>query len=286
MTNPSNLCYFTFTFCLAAFDAALTTIPPAPSGFMKLKQSLVSVIMPVYKAERFLPHCLDSLAKQSYTNLEIIAVNDKSNDNSLKILKQFRKKHKNIQILNNKKHYGLAVCLNRALRSASGQFLTMMNAFDFVPSDKFKIQVNYLSMNPKVVAVGSQYVTVNENNKTLQKSNLPQVHEDIYKTLLRSISLKPETIMINRLLIPKDILYFTTNKYPLIFTEVLIKLLQYGKIANLRKVLYHQRIGIRRYRRRANRLSQSLSFLQLLLKSRSVYDYRPPLLSSLPAMFR
>ena len=186
--------------------------------------------------------------------------------------------------MTNKKHYGLAVSLNRAVKASNGQFLTMMNPNDFIPLHKFKRQVNYLNVNSKVVAVGSQYVTVNENNKPLHKSSLPEEHDDIYKTLFRAYSFKPETVMINRLLIPKDILRFTTNKYPLIFTEVLIKLLQYGKITNLNQALYRQRTGIRRYVRRSNKFKHSLSFLQLLLKSRSVYNYRPPIFSSIPIL--
>lgn len=251
---------------------------------MKLKQSLVSIILPVYNADRFLTHCLETLTKQSYSDIEIIAINDKSRDNSLKILKQFRKKHKNLQILQNKKHYGLSICLNRAMCSAKGQFLTMMNPFDFVPVHKFRKQVNYLKRNPKVVAVGSQYVTVTEKNKTLSKSSLPQGHDDICKKLLHTSSLKPETIMINRILIPKDILHFKTNKYPLIFTQVIVKLLQYGKIDNLGEALYSQRTGMRAPSSRKNRLKYSLSFLRLILESRSFYNFRPPLMSSLPTL--
>jgi glycosyltransferase involved in cell wall biosynthesis len=261
---------------------------------MKLKESLVSIILPVYNADNFLIHCLETLMKQSYANLEIIAIDDKSKDNSLKILKEFKKKYKKthpeqnrkVHILQNKKHYGSAVCLNRAIRIAQGQFLTFMNPFDYVSLHRLKRQINYLSINPKTVAIGSQYVTINENKKPIEKSNLPQQHEEIYHTLLHSISLKPETVMINRMLLPKDILHFTTNKYPLLFTEVLIKLLQYGKIANLNQSLYTHRLIIKRYARQSSKLKHTLSLLQLWLKSRSIYNYRPSLRTSIPAMFR
>ncbi len=259
---------------------------------MKLKQSLVSIIMPVYNAGKFLPQCLETLASQSYSNLEIIAINDNSKDNSLKILKEFQKninktcpeRSRRIQILQNKKHYGPAVCLNRALRLAQGQFLALMNPNDTISLQKLKRQVNYLCDNAKTVAIGSQYVTMDENNKPLEKSSLPQEHEAIYQSILPSRSLKPETVMINRMLVPKDILHFTTNKYPLVFTEVFIKLLQYGKIANLSQSLYRHRVGIRRYTRKSGKIRHTFSLLKLLVKSRSSYDYRPSLPSSLPAL--
>jgi glycosyltransferase involved in cell wall biosynthesis len=249
---------------------------------MKLKQKVVSVIMPVYNAGKFLPQCMESLIKQSYSNIEIIVVNDKSKDNSLKILQEFKKDYNNIHILQNKKHYGPAVCLNRATRVASGQFLALMNPCDYISINKFKRQINHLLKNPKTVAVGSQFVTISEHNKQLKKSSLPQDHEEIYQALLPSLSLKPETVMINRMLLPKDILHFSTNKYPLMFTEIFIKLLQYGKITNLNQPLYKHRVGIRRYTRNPSKLNHSFSLLKLLLKSRSTYDYKPTF--SLPAI--
>lgn len=259
---------------------------------MKLKESLISIIMPVYNAGEFLPQCLETLTKQNYPNLEIIAIDDSSKDNSLKILKQFKKKHKKtrpeqnrrIKILQNKKHYGTAICYNRALRVAAGQFVTFMNSFDLISLNKLKKQINYLRTNPKTVAIGSQYTSIDENNKSLKKSSLPQEHEKIYHTLIPSHSFKPETILINRMLLPKDLLHFNTNKYPLVFTEILIRLLQYGKIANLKQSLYFHRVGIGRLPRSSSKLKHTFSLFQLFLKSRSAYDYRPSLFYSLPAI--
>ncbi len=253
---------------------------------MKLKESLISIIMPVYNAGEFLPQCLETLTKQNYPNLEIIAIDDSSKDNSLKILKQFKKKHKKIKILQNKKHYGTAICYNRALRVAAGQFVTFMNSFDLISLNKLKKQIKYLRTNPKTVAIGSQYTSIDENNKSLKKSSLPQEHEKIYHTLIPSHSFKPETILINRMLLPKDLLHFNTNKYPLVFTEILIRLLQYGKIANLKQSLYFHRVGIGRLPRRSSKLKHTFSLFQLFLKSRSAYDYRPSLKLLFPPLVK
>lgn len=253
---------------------------------MELKKSLVSIIVPVYNAGGFLHQCLETLAEQKYPNLEIITIDDCSRDNSLKILKEFKKKYKKIEIIQNKKHYGLAVCCNRALRIARGQFVTFMNSCDLVSVHRFKRQVNYLRANPRTVAIGSQYTSINENNKSLKKSSLPQEHEEIYHTLLPSRSLKPETILINRMLLPKDLLYFTGSKYPYAFTEIMIKLLQYGKIANLKQSFYFHRVGIKRSPRRSSKLRQTFSLLQLFLKSRASYDYRPSLKLLFPPLVK
>ncbi|MBU4098901.1 hypothetical protein KJ980_04590, partial [Patescibacteria group bacterium] len=66
--------------------------------------------------------------------------------------------------------------------------------------------------------------------------------------------------------------------------EILIRLLQYGKIANLKQSLYFHRVGIGRLPRSSSKLKHTFSLFQLFLKSRSAYDYRPSLFYSLPAI--
>ena len=91
---------------------------------MEDKKPLVSIILPVFNSEKFLHFCLKSLIRQSYKNIEIIAIDDNSKDNSFKILKSFRKQDKRLHVSKNIKKYGFPVCLNRALKKAKGQFRT------------------------------------------------------------------------------------------------------------------------------------------------------------------
>jgi glycosyltransferase involved in cell wall biosynthesis len=206
---------------LLAFLSHLLSILP-----MKLQTSVVSVILPVHNAGKFLEACLDSLALQSYQNLQIIAIDDHSKDDSVAILRKFKKQFANFEIYRNKKRYGLAVCYNRALKRAKGKFVAFMNPNDMNAMSRFKRQVTFLLNNPKTVAVGTQYTSIDESNKKLERSELPETHETIYDTLIHTSSMHPETIMINRELLPKDLLYFRNNKYPFIFTEVFVKFFQ------------------------------------------------------------
>jgi glycosyltransferase involved in cell wall biosynthesis len=190
---------------------------------MKLKDSVVTVILPVYNATKYLPDCLNSLETQTYQDLQIIAIDDHSRDDSLKILRKYKKNFANFEIYSNKKRYGLAICYNRALKRAQGKFIAFMNPHDINAISRFKRQVNFLLNNPKTVAVGTQYTRIDESNKKLERSDLPEEHETIYDTLLHTSALHPETVMINRKLLPKDLLYFKNNRYPFIYTEVFVK---------------------------------------------------------------
>lgn len=242
-----------------------------------LKENTVSIILPVYNAGRFLGECLESLDAQTHENIQIIAIDDKSTDNSWSILRKYNKKLKNLQIYKNKKHYGMSVCYNRGLKRALGQFLAFSNPNDLNSPIRFKRQANYLLQNPKTVAVGTSYTRIDNQSSKIERISLPQEHETIYDNLLHTKSLYPETVMINRMLIPKDILYFKSNRYPFIFNEVFAKLFQYGTVANIGHALYYHRVGLKRNKRRASKINHIANTVKLWLRSRAEHDYRPSL---------
>jgi glycosyltransferase involved in cell wall biosynthesis len=253
---------------------------------MKLKQDLVSVILPVSNAARFLPECLDSLKDQTYDNLQIIAIDDFSKDNSYSVLKKFQKELKNLEVYKNKKRYGLAICYNRALKHAKGQFVAFMNPHDINSISRFKRQVSFLSKNPKTVAVGTQYTSIDENNKKLERSNLPEEHEVIYENVIQASSFHPETVMINRERLPKDLLYFSHSKYPFVFTEVFLKFFNYGLVANIKHALYYHREGVKRHSRKASKVRQMLSMAKLWISAKSYNDTAPSLRSFFPQLVK
>ncbi len=253
---------------------------------MRLKSNVISVILPVYNAGKFLAECLDSLASQTHEDLQIIAIDDKSRDDSYKILKSFQKKINGLEVYKNKKHYGMSICYNRGVKRAKGQFITFLNANDVNSPNRLKRQINFLLQDPKTVAVGTQYTKINEDCKKIERISLPQTHEIIYDNLLHTESVCPETVMINRLLIPKDLLYFKSNKYPFIFNEVFAKFFQYGTVANIGQSLYFHRVGVKRNHRKISKLEKLTSTVLLGLTSWAEYDYRPSLRSLLIPLAR
>lgn len=242
---------------------------------MQNKNTLVSVILPVRNAGRYLSDCLESLRSQSYNNIEIIAIDDCSRDDSVNILNKFKRLDKRIKVFQNKKQYGLAVCFNRAMKQAKGRFVTFMSPHDMSTRFRFARQVSFLEQNPKVVGVGSQSVLIDEENKQLGKSTFPQGHEGIYHKLLTGLSMQFESVVLNKMLLPKDILKFTTNSYPFIFSGVFVKLQQYGKYANLDQYLYYHRQQTLQIYQHLSGMSKTFSFIKLWLNSITEHDYRP-----------
>jgi glycosyltransferase involved in cell wall biosynthesis len=93
----------------------------------------VSIIVPVYNVEKYLRECLDSLVNQTLKDIEIICINDASPDNSLKILKEYKKKNpKLIKIIDLKKNVGQGCARNHGLDKAQGEYISFVDSDDYV----------------------------------------------------------------------------------------------------------------------------------------------------------
>jgi glycosyltransferase involved in cell wall biosynthesis len=250
---------------------------------MKNQNPLVSILLPVHNNERHLRECLESLLSQSYKNLEIIAIDDNSRDKSYKLLKEAKKKDKRVRIYKNVKRYGLCLTLNRALRRSKGQFIAVMEATDRLVSTKIRKQVKFLLANQDISAVGTQCLFINEINRKIGKSEFPEENHTIYSSPLHGISVQFETLLINKFTLPKDLLKFKSNSHPFIYNDLLLKILPYGKIANLNEHLHLHRKHPEEY---FNDLKKNFkSFIKLGLKSIILYNYKPQFKSLTPIKY-
>lgn len=247
--------------------------------FMKTVKPLVSILLPVHNCERFLADCLKSLVGQSYRQIEIIAIDDKSSDNSLKILRSFAKKYsprggagKKVRLYRNIKRYGIVMTLNRLLRRAKGDYIAFMSAKDISNRSRIKKQLEFLLGNQGVVAVGSQCKFTNDKGKIIGKSDFPKENQFIYQSPLHGISMQFETVLINTTLIPKDLLQFQASSDHFIYSDVLMKLLPYGKFANLPKYYHFHRNNPKEYF--GDLRIHLISLIKLWIKSIANYDYQ------------
>lgn len=92
---------------------------------------LVSIIVPVYNTEKYISECLHSLIQQSYTHIEIIAVDDGSTDNSLKILNDISAKDKRLKVFS-QPNQGVSAARNLALNKATGEYIMFVDADDWI----------------------------------------------------------------------------------------------------------------------------------------------------------
>jgi glycosyltransferase involved in cell wall biosynthesis len=244
---------------------------------MNNQKPLISILLPVHNANGALKECISSLLSQTYRNIEIIAIDDFSSDKSYKILNALKKKNKRLRAYKNVKRYGLAVTLNRLVKKAKGSFIAFMDTDDISSPNRLKKQLNFLLNNLDVVAVGSQCTFIDEKGKKIGRSDFPTENSLIYENPLHGISMQFETVLINKTLLPKDILKFNTGSNPFVYSDIFMKLMPYGKFANLDQFLHFHRNDPKIYLSDVKR--NIISLIKLWIKSKAFYDYTPPLRS-------
>lgn len=104
---------------------------------------LISIVVPVYNAEKYLDKCLSSLTSQSYKNIEIICVNDGSKDSSLNILKEYQEKNDRVVVID-KANEGVSVARNVALDIAKGEYILFVDSDDWIDISTCEEAVNTL----------------------------------------------------------------------------------------------------------------------------------------------
>lgn len=106
---------------------------------------MISIIMPLYNAERFLEKTLQSIANQTYRDYELICIDDASSDLTAEIVKKAQLADKRIILLHNQERKGAAYSRNKAMRQARGDYLAFLDGDDIF--DEKMLEKAYISIN-------------------------------------------------------------------------------------------------------------------------------------------
>lgn len=133
---------------------------------------LISVIIPVYNAEKYLEECIKSLLGQSLYNCEFIFVNDGSNDNSVDIIRSYIKKDKRITLIN-QKNQGVSEARNTGILNAKGEYIGFVDSDDYVDSDMYKVLYKEIK-NEKCEVLISNFEEELNGNKYVRRYSLKE----------------------------------------------------------------------------------------------------------------
>lgn len=112
-----------------------------------MNQPLVSIITPVYNAEKFLSETIKSIQSQTYKNWELLLVDDCSKDNSAKIIEEFKISDNRIKYIKLEKNSGASVSRNTGIKNAKGRFIAFVDSDDIWKPEKLEVQVKYMLEN-------------------------------------------------------------------------------------------------------------------------------------------
>ncbi len=117
----------------------------------------ISVVVAVYNAEKFLKKCIESILNQTYSNIEIILVNDFSADNSLSICNEYSSKYDNIITINNKRNFGVSAARNAGIDVSTGEYICFVDSDDYVEENYLERLYSYYQRFNTVPICGFVY---------------------------------------------------------------------------------------------------------------------------------
>ena len=150
-----------------------------------MEKDLISVIIPVYKVEKYLEKCIESIIKQTYTNLQIILVDDGSPDNCGKICDEYAKKDSRIEVIH-KINGGLSDARNVGINRANGRYIGFVDSDDYIKEDMYEKLINLIKEYNADVSICNLYDVIDGKEYVRNKDN--GIHEysriDILKEIL------------------------------------------------------------------------------------------------------
>ncbi len=131
----------------------------------------VSVLVPIYNVEKFLPECLNSLVNQTLKEIEIICINDGSTDKSPKIIKEYAAKDKRIKMID-KKNSGYGDSMNQGLKKATGEYVGIVESDDFIDLNAFEKLYKIAKREKADVVKANFYEYFTDKKKDVAKSEM------------------------------------------------------------------------------------------------------------------
>ncbi|SFJ39640.1 Glycosyltransferase involved in cell wall bisynthesis [Terrisporobacter glycolicus] len=161
-------------------------------GSEDVQGCLISIIIPIYNAEKYLQDCLDSVIKQSYKNLDIILINDGSTDNSEEICEEYKNNDSRIRLIN-QKNKGAAMAKNVGLELIKGELFAFLDSDDMLHSNNLEIlYTNMINTNADIIEGNFTTNLYKFNNKPIIKNSI-----DIEKTKTFTTEKGLEELIIN-----------------------------------------------------------------------------------------
>lgn len=264
--------------------------------------NLISVIVPIYNVEPYLRECLDSILSQSYKNLEIIMINDGSQDNCGNICDEYAEKYSNFNVIH-KKNQGLGPARNTGLEKVTGKYVMFLDSDDYIDSDFIELLYQKIENN-NVDYVKSGFRRVDNDKKILGttiysneifKEN--EVRLDFAPRLIASAPNKKDSFepsvcasLYKTDVINNNNIRFLSEKNPATSCEDLIFNLEYLQLANgacsISDIGYNYRYNEKSYTTayRADRLDNSFALYKYIKRVLKELNYNEFVFSRLDTM--
>lgn len=205
---------------------------------MTTKEPLISVIMPVYNAEKYIRRSLESMLNQTYRNLEILIGDDASTDRSVNIISSYDDNR--IKVFQYDQNLGYVKNCNTLFEKVTGDFIAFQDADDYASFDKFEKQLDAFQANTELAICGTNFIAYTEDGQPMFCSSFEESHQDVYNAIPSYFPVKPSSFLLKREV------YEAIGGYNLFWDRVggedyywFALMLEKYKFFNLKEPLYH-----------------------------------------------
>ncbi len=214
-----------------------------------MKKPLISVIMPVYNAEKYVGEAIESILNQTFTDFEFLIFNDGSKDTSAEIVQSYAQKDSRIIFYNYQKNTGYLKHLNEGIDKAQGKYIARMDADDISLPQRFEKQIAYMESHEEVGICGTWF-TVFENSIENISTVMQSLEQDsaIKIATFHSCPFGHPTVMAQTKLLKQN--KYDENFYPAEDYELWSRLIPITKFYNIQESLLF-------YRHHANNISKN-----------------------------
>lgn len=243
----------------------------------------VSILIPIYKAERYIENCLQSVFEQTYDNIEYILVDDASPDHSIDIVNQtirkYQEKSQSVKIIINKKNLGIAKTRNILLNNATGDYIYFVDSDDFIKNNTIELFVSTaLKENADIVRC-NYYKYINGTCNAVMRESCNDEKDMVANCLSTESSMKSLWLLfIRRSIFTDNHLKFPDNINGCEDYLMTIKLFYYAsKIVDIPEPLYYYRLDNqesvtqRKYYFHTNACN-AINEVILFLKEKQIYE--------------
>ncbi len=202
----------------------------------------ISLIIGVYNGAGKLRESLDSILSQTFSDFEIVIVNDASTDETATVLSEYAVRDTRIKIIINEKNFGLTKSLNRGIIASSGDYIARMDNGDISYPARFEKQVAFLDTHKEYCMVGSFANLTNDASVVIGVLQYPATNEEIVRKLIRHNLFVHSSVMMRRSILEEVGFYNEAWRYAQDY-ELFFRMIQKGKVANIAEPLVSYRIS-------------------------------------------
>jgi glycosyltransferase involved in cell wall biosynthesis len=201
----------------------------------------VLIILSVHNAKQYANGAIASILAQTFSDFELIIIDDGSTDGTADLLKEFTIKDTRVRIITNETNIGLTRSLNLALKQARGEYIARMDADDIALPNRLERQIAFLKSHPDISIVGTAYEWIDKDGNVIGKPKMITGADAIHRALPRTNPLLHSSVMIRRSALDQVGGYNETMKRAQDY-DLWLRLSRTCKFENLSEVLMQKRV--------------------------------------------